>query len=76
MLEFINVDKSFKAVVTEVRTYPSLEEYLQDVQYENAVPGAQSFQEAVDIYHQWSTPAEIERHGFLALFINVIDANS
>lgn len=33
-----------------------------------ALPQVTSFDEAVKIYHQWSTPEEIQTYGFLGIF--------
>lgn len=65
IIEFINEhNEKFKAIVTEVRKYTSLETYLADVTHEKAVPGTASFEEAIKIYHQYSKPEEIAQHGF------------
>ena len=61
--------ESFLAVVTEVRRFASLEEYLRGVTVEKALPGIASFEDAVRIYLQWNTRQEIEKDGFLGIFI-------
>lgn len=68
-INFSNGTESFKAVVIEIRKYASLADYLEDVSYEKALPGVSSFDNAVRIYMQWSTPEEIEEYGFLGIFI-------
>lgn len=69
LIEFSNGKENFLATVVEIRAYLSLEAYLNDVTFQVALPGISSFEEAVKVYHQWSTPAEIKEHGFLAIFI-------
>lgn len=69
LIEFINGDEHFTARVVELRTYATLEEYLLDVTYQKAVPGVTSLEEAINIYLQWSAQEEIERYGFLGIFI-------
>jgi ASC-1-like (ASCH) protein len=53
--------------------YPSLERYLLDVGIENAVPGTATLEDAMKIYYQWSTEEEIQKYGFLGIFIKLID---
>ncbi len=69
LINFSNGKESFKATVTEVRQYASLEEYLEDVTVEKALPGISSFEEALKIYHQWSSPEKLLQYGFLGIFI-------
>lgn len=73
-IEFSNGKEHFLTVVTEVRAYTSLEDYLEDVTLQKALPNVTSLEEAIKIYHQWSTPDEIRTHGFLGIFIKSIDA--
>lgn len=68
-INFSNGKESFMATVTEVREYKSLEEYLRDVTIEKALPGVTSFEEALSIYHQWSTPEQLQKYSFLGIFI-------
>ena len=72
LLHFSNGKESFEAVVTEVRQYPSLEKYLEDVTLEKALPGITSLEEALTIYHQWITEEEIKQYGFLGIFIKPV----
>lgn len=68
-INFSNGKDSFMADVVEIRTYSSLEQYLEDVSIEKALPGVKSLQEALDIYHQWSTEEKIRQYGFLGIFV-------
>lgn len=68
-INFSNGKESFLADVTEVRSYASIEEYLQDVTVEKALPGVKTVQEALDIYFQWSTEEKIRQYGFLGIFV-------
>ncbi len=72
LIEFSNGKEKFLASVIEVRSYPTLEAYLNDVTFQMALPGISSFEEAAKVYYQWSTPDEIEKHGFLGIFIKPI----
>jgi ASC-1-like (ASCH) protein len=72
-IDFSNGVEHFRAIVLEIRVYASLEEYLNDVTYQKALPGITSLEEAVHTYHQWSTPEEIEQHGFLGIFVKNIN---
>lgn len=69
LIEFTNGKENFLSLVIEVRGYTSLEDYLRDVTVSKALPNILSFEEAIKIYHQWSTPDEIRKHGFLGIFI-------
>jgi ASC-1-like (ASCH) protein len=70
-IRFFNGDASFLVIVTEIRSYQTLEAYLQDVGIENALPGIKSLEEAVKVYLQWSTKEEICRLGFLGIFVEL-----
>jgi len=70
VIEFTNENgESFKAKIVEIRKYPSLVAYLEDTTIEKALPGVASLDDAIKIYHQWSTHEEIELHGFLGIFV-------
>lgn len=68
-INFSNGTDSFKALVTEIREYDSLEAYLNDVSLEKALPGVKTLQEGLDIYYQWSPEEKIRQYGFLGIFI-------
>ncbi|MFZ4772600.1 MAG: ASCH domain-containing protein [Chlamydiia bacterium] len=72
LIDFSNGMDQFRAIVTEIRSYTSLEEYLTDVTVAKALPKVSSFEEAVKIYHQWSTPEEIQKYGFLGIFVEPV----
>lgn len=71
-INFSNGKESFMAVVTEVRSYSSLEKYLEDVTVDKALPGIVSLEEALKVYYQWSAPEKINQYGFLGIFIRPI----
>lgn len=68
-IEFSNGSQKFLSLVTEVRSYASLEDYLEDVTVQKALPTVSSLEEAIKIYRQWSTPEEIQKYGFLGIFV-------
>lgn len=70
-IDFSNGDEHFMTIVTEIRRYSSVEEYLEDVTITKALPGVPSFTEAVKTYHLWNTPEEIQKHGFLGIFVKI-----
>jgi ASC-1-like (ASCH) protein len=72
LIDFSNGKEHFRTIVTEIRSYTSLKDYLNNVTIQKALPYVSSFEEALKIYHQWSTPDEIETHGFLGIFIKPI----
>lgn len=73
LIEFSNGNESFLVRVSEVRKYQTLEDYLRDVTFQKALPGVSSFEEAVKVYHQWSTTEEIKKYGFLGIFVKIND---
>ena len=72
IIDFSNGKDNFLVLVVEVRSYPSLEAYLNDVTFQKALPGVSSFEDAVNVYHEWSTPEEIQKHGFLGIFVELL----
>ena len=68
-INFSNGKETFSAIVTEVRSYVSIEQYLFDVTVEKALPGINTVDEALKIYYQWSTQEQIRKYGFLGIFI-------
>lgn len=74
VLELFNESDSFQVNIVDIIKYPSLETYLNDITVEKALPGIQSFEEGLRIYHQWNTAEEITRDGFLAICVeNPVD---
>jgi ASC-1-like (ASCH) protein len=71
-INFINGDESFFANVTEIREYPTLEQYFEDVSLEKALPGITTLEEGLKIYAEWSTEAQIRQYGFLGIFVEPI----
>jgi len=71
-IEFSNGKEHFRTIVTEIRAYASLEDYLDDVTVQKALPNVSSYEEAIKTYHQWSTPEEIQTYGFLGIFIKLV----
>jgi len=71
-IHFTNGTESFKAEVSEVRRYDSLEQYFEDATLERALPGVKSLEEGLAIYHQWCTKEQIERYGFLGISLKPI----
>lgn len=61
--------EEFSATVTRIDEFNTLEEYLTTVTLEKALPGVATIEEGMNIYHQWSTEEEINKFGFLAIWI-------
>jgi ASC-1-like (ASCH) protein len=68
-INFTNGKESFVADVIEIRDYDTLEKYFADVTLEKALPGIETVEEALNVYHQWSTEEQIKQYGFLGIFI-------
>ncbi|MBA3815069.1 MAG: ASCH domain-containing protein [Parachlamydiaceae bacterium] len=69
IINFSNGTESFKAIVTQIRKYESLETYLEDVTLEKALPDIKTLEEAIDIYYQWTSEEKIKKYGFLGIFV-------
>lgn len=65
-----NSTRSFIATVVRVDRFTSLADYLNEVTLEKALPGIQTLEEGIRIYSAWSTPEEIQKLGFVAIWIN------
>ena len=68
-INFTNGKESFVANVSEVREYPSIEDYLEDVTLDRALPGIKSIEEALNIYYRWTSAEKIKQYGFLGIFV-------
>jgi len=68
-IQFTNGSESFNAKVSKVDTFSNVEEYLEKVGVEKALPGIKSIEEGLEIYYQWSTPEEIDELGFLGIWV-------
>ena len=71
-INFSNGTESFLANVTEIREYDSIENYLEDVTLEKALPGIKTLEEALSIYYQWSSEEKIRQYGFLGIFVKPV----
>ena len=60
-------NRSCWMLITAIREYPSLGEYLLTEGVSNCLPGIHDFNEAIDIYKQWSTEEELAKYPFLAI---------
>ncbi len=63
--------KTFLASVEKVDCFDSIDDYLKEVTVEKALPGVKTFEEALQIYSQWSTPEQIQQLGFVGIWITV-----
>lgn len=70
-LTFTNGADSFDTVILRIAHFPTLRAYLEGVGLQNALPGVASLEEAEKIYLQWSTREEIEKYGFLGIYVQV-----
>ena len=71
-IKFSNGKESFVANVTEIREYSTIEQYLEDVTLEKALPGVKSIEEGLNIYYEWTPEEKIRQYGFLGLFIKPV----
>lgn len=71
-IKFSNGKESFIADVIEIREYDSIEQYIEDVSLEKALPGVKTLEEALKIYYEWSPEEKIRQYGFLGIFIKSV----
>lgn len=71
-INFSNGKENFLAKVTDIREYATLEQYLEDVTLEKALPGIKTMEEALNIYHEWTPAEKIQQYGFLGIFVKPI----
>ena len=68
-IKFVNEQNEFfSAEVRRVEKFPSLDSYLK-AHLKTALPGVPNLDQGKDVYLQWSSPAEIEENGFLAIHV-------
>jgi ASC-1-like (ASCH) protein len=65
-------EKAFLANVERVESFQSIAEYLEKVSLDKALPGITDFNEGLRIYAQWNRDEEVEKHGFVAIWIRII----
>lgn len=71
-INFSNGKESFIVDVTEIREYESIEQYLEDVTLEKALPGIKTIEEGLNIYYQWTPEEKIRQYGFLGIFVKTV----
>ena len=54
-------------LITDVREYSSLQEYLEQEGLRNCLPGIKTIEEGISVYRQWSTDEELMHYHFLAI---------
>jgi ASC-1-like (ASCH) protein len=67
--------RSFLAMIVGIRKYygeDPLVTYLTQEGVARVLPGAVNLTTAISIYLQWSTPAEIQKYGMMAIAVKVI----
>lgn len=72
-INFVNGNESFKAIVTEVREYATIEDYFEDVTLEKALPGVVTLEEGLNIYYHWSSEESVKQYGFLGFFVKPVE---
>jgi ASC-1-like (ASCH) protein len=58
--------------ITHINEYDNLIDYLIIEGLHRCLPGVNSMEKAVAIYHQYSTPKELDQYKFLAIGMHVI----
>lgn len=69
ILIFRCADRQFYASVEKVDIFKDLDTYLNTVTLPNALPGIDTLEEGRKIYLNWSTQEDIEKYGFLGIWI-------
>ena len=68
--------EEFSVVITKIETFKSIEEYLESVGLSNALPGIDTIEEGLEIYRQWSSAEDIQRFGFMAIWVSLISPHT
>jgi ASC-1-like (ASCH) protein len=70
-ITFTNEEKgdkrSYTIMITEIKPYPTFETYLKESGLENCLPGVNSIEEGVAIYHQYYSVEEELQYGVRAI---------
>ncbi len=64
--------KSFLATVEKIDYFASINEYLEKVTLDKALPGITEYKKALEIYYQWNTIEEIQDLGFIGIWIKLV----
>jgi|GEM_PF-607762 len=75
-IQFTNGTDIFMAVVEDVRSYPTVEKYLEETTLAKALPGINTMEEALEIHYLWSAKDNINEYGFLGIFIKPMLQNN
>lgn len=62
-VKFVNKTRSFPVKVVAVRHYSTLKEYLEAEGYDKVLPGIKSFDEAINMYHEFYSDEDIKKRG-------------
>ena len=71
--------KTLKTIITDIKKYQTLEDYLDAEGFKKALPCVESFDEAIKIYNRWSNTDQRENYrkkygyGFLGIHIDRIN---
>jgi ASC-1-like (ASCH) protein len=70
-IEFFNDDLGSQRIarvkIVGIRYYPSFKQMLQEEKLKYVLPGIRTYEEGVAIYHQFYHMSDEERHGIVAL---------
>lgn len=62
-------DLSFIVVVDRLTVYHSLEDFLENEDLDQVLPGVNTIEEAIEVYHQYYPPQTLKDHNFVAIEI-------
>ena len=71
-----STNKSATVLITDIRQYSTLEQYLNAEGVENVLPDVSSIDEGIKIYKNWSTDEQIKKWGFLAIELKVLSVSN
>lgn len=54
-------------LITAIRKYSTLQDYLEQEGLENCLPGITTIEEGMNIYRKWNTEEELAKYEFLAI---------
>lgn len=72
------VNERFEVIITSIKKYINIKEYLEVESLEKTLPGVKTIEEGMNIYHQFNTEDDINKlakryfYGFIALHLKKI----
>lgn len=67
--------RSFLCKITSIHNYESFREYLSNETLEKCLPGIDTIEDGVEVYHQYYNPSAEAEHKIKAIILKVVENN-